>query len=40
MILTVSMAIGAALNIVDTIYHRRPDARLKPIRAISRSSRS
>lgn len=32
MILTVAMAISAALNIVDTIYHRRPDARLKPIK--------
>lgn len=32
MILTVAMAIGAALNIVDTVYHRRPDARLKPIK--------
>lgn len=32
MILTVAMAIGAALNIVDTLYHRRPDARLKPIK--------
>ncbi|HWK14868.1 MAG TPA: mechanosensitive ion channel family protein [Rhizobiaceae bacterium] len=32
MILTVAMAISAALNIVDTIYHRRPEARLKPIK--------
>ena len=32
MILTVAMAISAALNIIDTIYHRRPDARLKPIK--------
>lgn len=32
MILTVAMAIGAALNIIDTVYHRRPDARLKPIK--------
>ena len=32
MILTVAMAIGAALNIVDTVYHRSPDARLKPIK--------
>ncbi|WP_119254829.1 mechanosensitive ion channel family protein [Shinella zoogloeoides] len=32
MILTVAMAISAALNIVDTTYHRRPDARLKPIK--------
>lgn len=32
MILTVAMAVSAALNIVDTIYHRRPDARLKPIK--------
>src|SRR5690606_39053772 len=32
MILTVAMAICAAFNIVDTIYHRRPEARLKPIK--------
>lgn len=32
MILMVAMAISAALNIVDTLYHRRPDARLKPIK--------
>ncbi|HEV7247597.1 MAG TPA: mechanosensitive ion channel family protein [Shinella sp.] len=32
MILTVAMAVSAALNIVDTLYHRRPDARLKPIK--------
>ncbi len=32
MILTVAMAISAAFNIVDTIYHRRPEARLKPIK--------
>ncbi len=32
MILTVAMAIGAAFNIVETIYHRRPEARLKPIK--------
>jgi miniconductance mechanosensitive channel len=32
MILTVAMAIGAALNIIDTVYHRQPDARLKPIK--------
>ena len=32
MILTVAMAVSAVLNIVDTIYHRRPDARLKPIK--------
>ena len=31
-ILTVAMAISAAFNIADTIYHRRPDARLKPIK--------
>ncbi|PTM87754.1 miniconductance mechanosensitive channel [Mycoplana dimorpha] len=32
MIVTVAMAISAALNIVDTIYHRRSEARLKPIK--------
>lgn len=32
MILTVAMAISAAFNIVDTVYHRRPEARLKPIK--------
>lgn len=32
MILMAAMAISAAFNIVDTIYHRRPDARLKPIK--------
>ena len=32
MILMVAMAFSAALNVVDTIYHRRPDARLKPIK--------
>jgi miniconductance mechanosensitive channel len=32
MILTVAMALSAAFNIVDTIYHRRPDAKLKPIK--------
>jgi miniconductance mechanosensitive channel len=32
MILTVAMSIGAAFNIVETIYHRRPEARLKPIK--------
>jgi len=31
-ILVVAMAISAAFNIIDTIYHRRPEARLKPIR--------
>lgn len=31
-ILTVAMAISAAFNIADTIYHRRPEARLKPIK--------
>ena len=31
-ILSVAMAISAAFNIVDTIYHRRPEARLKPIK--------
>jgi len=31
-ILTVAIAISAAFNIIDTIYHRRPEARLKPIR--------
>ncbi|MCP8895190.1 mechanosensitive ion channel family protein [Shinella daejeonensis] len=32
MILTAAMAISAAFNVVDTIYHRRPEARLKPIK--------
>ena len=31
-ILMVAIAISAAFNIIDTIYHRRPEARLKPIR--------
>ncbi len=31
-ILTVTLAIGAILNIVDTTYHRRPQSRLKPIK--------
>lgn len=31
-ILTLSLAIGGALAIVDTIYHRRPAGRLKPIK--------
>lgn len=32
MILTLAMAASAAFNILDTIYHRRPEARLKPIK--------
>ncbi len=32
-ILTLAMALSAALNVVDTVYHRRPEARLKPIRS-------
>lgn len=32
-ILTLAMALSAALNVTDTIYHRRPQARLKPIRS-------
>lgn len=32
MILMVAMAISSVFNIVDTIYHRRPEARLKPIK--------
>lgn len=32
MILMVAMAISAVFNIVDTLYHRRPDARMKPIK--------
>lgn len=32
MILTVAMAISAAFNVMDVIYHRRPDANLKPIK--------
>ena len=31
-ILSLAMTISAALNIVDTTYHRRPSARLKPIK--------
>ncbi len=31
-ILMVVMALAAALNIADTLYHRRPEARLKPIK--------
>lgn len=31
-ILTLSLAIGGTLAIIDTIYHRRPIGRLKPIR--------
>ena len=31
-ILTLSMALAAALNIAETIYNRRPQARLKPIK--------
>ncbi len=31
-ILTLALALAAALNVVDTIYHRRPEAKLKPIR--------
>src|SRR5690606_31773534 len=30
--LTVAMSTTEALNIIDTVYHRRPEARLKPIR--------
>lgn len=36
MILMGVMALAAAVNIVDTIYHRRPEARLKPILATCR----
>lgn len=32
MILTVAMALSAACNVIDTIYHRRPEARLKPVK--------
>jgi len=32
-ILTLAMALAAVLNVVDTIYHRRPEAKLKPIRS-------
>jgi miniconductance mechanosensitive channel len=32
MILMIAMALAAALNVVDTIYHRRPGALLKPIK--------
>lgn len=31
-ILTVTMAIGAAFNILDTLYRRRPEAQRKPIK--------
>ena len=31
-ILTIAMALARVLNIIDTIYHRRPEARLKPIK--------
>lgn len=31
-ILSLAMSVSAALNILDTIYHRRPTARLKPIK--------
>ncbi|WP_374630971.1 mechanosensitive ion channel family protein [Ferrovibrio sp.] len=32
-ILSLAMAIAAVLNIVDTLYHRRPEARQKPIKS-------
>lgn len=32
MILTLARAAGTALGVVDTLYHRRPEARLKPIK--------
>jgi miniconductance mechanosensitive channel len=31
--LTLAMASGAALNVLDTVSHRRPQARLKPIKS-------
>lgn len=31
-ILTIAMALAAALNVADTVYHRRPQAQLKSIR--------
>lgn len=31
-ILSLAMTVSAALNVVDTTYHRRPTARLKPIK--------
>ncbi|GAA4522850.1 mechanosensitive ion channel family protein [Chelativorans composti] len=31
-IITVALAMGGALNIVDTLYRRRPEARLRPIK--------
>ena len=31
-LLTVAMAVGTALNIVDTVYHRRASARRRPIK--------
>lgn len=30
--LTLAMALAAALNVVETVYHRRPEARRKPIK--------
>jgi miniconductance mechanosensitive channel len=32
-ILSLTMAISAALNVTDTIYHRKPEAKLKPIKS-------
>ncbi|MCX5577323.1 mechanosensitive ion channel family protein [Kaistia terrae] len=31
-ILSLALSVSAALNIVDTLYHRRPSSRLKPIK--------
>lgn len=31
-LLTMALALGEALNIVDTVYHRRPSARRRPIK--------
>lgn len=31
-ILTLAMGLAAALSVADTLYHRRPESRLKPIR--------
>lgn len=32
-LLTIALALGAALNVVDTVYHRRPRARNRPIKS-------
>lgn len=32
-LLTIALALGAVLNVVDTVYHRRPRARNRPIKS-------